>query len=57
VVALLENISQTAKELDYRVLDELNSPEDNEESYALKSFLNSVEMLAHHWQMIKKERY
>jgi len=28
-VALLENISQTAKDLDYRVLDELNST-DNE---------------------------
>lgn len=55
-MALLENISQTAKDLDYRVLDELNST-DNEESYTLKSFLNSVEMLAHHWSMIKKERY
>lgn len=46
----------TAKEIDYRVLDELNSVE-SEQSYSLKSFLNSVEMLAHHWQMIKKERY
>ena len=47
-MALLENILQTAKELDYRVLDELNSI-DNDQSYQLKSYLNSVEMLAIHW--------
>lgn len=52
----MENLVQAAQDLNYRVLDELNSPED-EKAYQLKSFLNSVEMLAHHWQLIKKERY
>lgn len=42
---MLEHISITAKEIDYRVLDELNSVEC-EQSISLKSFLNSLEMLA-----------
>lgn len=53
---MLENISITAKEIDYRVLDELNSVE-SEQSFSLKAFLNSLEMLAQHWCMIKKEKY
>lgn len=56
VVAMLENISITAKDIDYRVLDELNSVEC-EQSISLKAFLNSLEMLAHHWNMIRKEKY
>lgn len=55
-MALLEIISQTAKDIDYRVLDELNST-DSDQSFSLKAYLNSIEMLAHHWQMIKKEKY
>lgn len=38
------------------MLDELNSV-DSDQSYSLKSFLNSVEMLAYQWHMIKKEKY
>lgn len=53
---MLENIAFTARDIDYRVLDELNSVED-EQSIGLKAFLNSLEMLAQHWEMIKKEKY
>lgn len=53
---MLENISMTAKEIDYRVLDELNSVE-SDQCIHLKAFLNSLEMLSHHWAMIKKEKY
>ena len=53
---MLENIAASAKDIDYRVLDELNSV-DCEQSYTLKAFLNSLEMLAQHWGMIKKEKY
>lgn len=45
VVAMLENISTSARDIDYRVLDELNS-EDNDHSSNLKAFLNSLEMLS-----------
>lgn len=53
---MMENIGVTSKEIDYRVLDELNSIEC-EESYNFKAFLNSLEMLAHHWGMLKKDKY
>ena len=53
---MIENIISTAKELDYKVLDELNSS-DCEHSYVFKAYLNSLEMIAQHWNMIKKEKY
>jgi hypothetical protein len=53
---MIENVISSAKDLDYKVLDELNST-DCEQSYAFKSYLNSLEMLAWHWFMIKKEKY
>ena len=53
---MMENIAETAKEIDYRVLDELNST-DCDQSINFKAFLNSLEMLAQHWLMIKKEKY
>ena len=56
VVSILENILHTAKEIDYSVLDELNSVE-NQSAYAFMSFLNSVEILASHWKMINKDKY
>jgi hypothetical protein len=30
---------------------------DSEQSAPLKSFLNSLEAIAHHWGMVKKEKY
>ena len=42
---MLENMLTNAKEINYKVLDELNS-ETVEESFNLKSYLNSLEMLA-----------
>jgi hypothetical protein len=56
VVALLENMAEAAKKVDYKILDELNSIE-SEEASVLKEYLNSVEMVAHHWQMVKKDKY
>ena len=56
VVALLENMAEAAKKVDYKILDELNSIESDEAS-VLKEYLNSVEMVAHHWQMVKKDKY
>ncbi len=53
---MLENISSSAKEIDYRVLDELNSLE-SDQAVSLKAVLNSLEMLAQHWGMIKQEKY
>lgn len=53
---MLENITQTSKVIDYRVLDELNSAE-GEQSDNLKTYLNSLEIIANHWGMIKKEKY
>ena len=53
---MLENIGQTAKLIDYSTLDEFNSI-DNEQSSALRAYLNSLEIMAHHWGMIKKEKY
>ena len=47
-MALLENLTSAAKKVDYKILDELNSVE-NEEAAVLKEYLNSIEMLAHHW--------
>lgn len=38
------------------MLDELNSI-DCEQSISFKTFLNSLEMLAHHWNMINKGKY
>lgn len=42
---MIENIISSAKDLNYSVLDELNST-DCEQSYAFMSYLNSLEMLA-----------
>ena len=53
---MLENIVNTAKEIDYRVLDELNSIE-SDQCPNLKAYLNSLESMAHHWTMLKKEKY
>ena len=44
----MENLTSAAKKVDYKILDELNSVE-NEEAAVLKEYLNSIEMLAHHW--------
>lgn len=56
VVSLVELVGQTAREVDYKVLDELNSPEC-EHSSPLKAYLNAVEMLAFHWNMINTTKY
>lgn len=56
VVSILENILHTAKEIDYSILDELNSVE-TQSAYSFMSFLNSIEILASHWKMINKDKY
>jgi hypothetical protein len=48
VAAMLENIVQTAKGIDYRILDELNSPE-TEQAMAFKQYLNTLETISLHW--------
>jgi hypothetical protein len=53
---MIHNCVETSLALNYRVLDELNSP-DSDDSYNLKTFLNSLEMLGHHWGLLKKEKY
>jgi len=45
---MLENIVQTAKGIDYRILDELNSPE-TEQAMAFKQYLNTLETICLHW--------
>jgi hypothetical protein len=45
---MLENIVQTAKGIDYRILDELNSPE-TEQAMAFKQYLNTLETISLHW--------
>jgi len=45
VVSMMEHISTSARSIDYSVLDELNSS-DCAHSYAFKTFLNCLEMLA-----------
>ena len=56
MVAILEDVVQTAGEIDYTVLDELNS-EQSDQAASLMSFLNSLELLCHQWKLIKKEKY
>ena len=46
MVAILEDVVQTAGEIDYTVLDELNS-EQSDQAASLMSFLNSLELLCH----------
>ena len=53
---MLENIVQTARSIDYRVLDELNSSE-GDQAVAFKLYLNSLEALSHHWQLTNAKRY
>lgn len=53
---MLENIVQAAKGIDYRVLDELNSTEC-ENLAQFKSYLNSFEALAQHWELIQASKY
>lgn len=53
---MLENIMQSGKQINYKVLDELNS-EGVDDAFKLKSYLNSLEMLAQHFGMIKIEKY
>jgi len=45
---MLDNIVQTAKGIDYRILDELNSP-DTEQAAAFKNYLNTIEAICQHW--------
>jgi hypothetical protein len=56
VAAMLENIVQTARNIDYRVLDELNST-DCEQAQGFKAYLQTLEQLAHHWQLIAAKKY
>ena len=53
---MLEDLTQTATEIDYRVLDELNS-EESEQANGLNAFLKSLEMLGIQWGIVKKEKY
>jgi hypothetical protein len=53
---MLEHIVEEALQIDYGVLDELNS-EECDQALPFKSYLNSLEMIAHQWSLIKKERY
>jgi hypothetical protein len=53
---MLLSLVETADIVDFRIFDGLII-EDSEEALALKSFLNSLEMLAWHWNLIKKEKY
>ena len=55
VAALLENVVDSVKQnlkIDHRILDELNST-DSEQAVQFKSYLNSLEALAHHWQLVQ----
>lgn len=53
---MLESVVTSAHNIDYSVLDELNCAQ-SELSFNLKVFLNSLEMLAQHWGVVKKEKY
>jgi hypothetical protein len=53
---MLENIVQTAKGIDYRILDELNSPE-TELAMAFKQYLNTLETITFHWQLVNSKKY
>ena len=56
VAAMLENIVQTAKGIDYRILDELNSPE-TEQAMAFKQYLNTLETISLYWQLVNSKKY
>ena len=43
---MLEDVTACSRDIDYRVLDELNS-EDCEQAGPLKAFLNSLEVLGY----------
>ena len=45
---MLENIVETAKNIDYRVLDELNTPEC-ELAVPFKRYLSTLESISYHW--------
>jgi hypothetical protein len=57
VAAMLESIVTSAKGIDYRILDELNSSADSEQLAVLKGYLSSLEALAHHWELISTQKY
>ncbi len=58
---LIENLVCLIKEgdIDISSLDHLDSHEHqgSQEGIKLKSFLNSLEMLASHWQIIRRNKY
>jgi hypothetical protein len=56
VASMLENIIQTAKFIDYRILDELNSVE-SEQVTEFKAYLSSLESIAHHWGLLDGNKY
>ena len=53
---MLENIVQTAKGIDYKILDELNSPE-TEQAMAFNQYLNTLETICLHWQLLNSKKY
>ena len=53
---MLENIVQSAKGIDYRILDELNTLEC-EQANAFKAHLSTLETLASHWQLLESTKY
>ena len=56
VAAMLENIVQTSKGIDYRVLDELNTS-DGDQAAAFKSYLSTLETMACHWKLLDSQKY
>ncbi len=56
VAAMVESIIKTADDIDYRILDDLCSP-DTLDGVNLRSFLNSLEMLGLHWGTVNKAKY
>lgn len=56
VAAMLENIVETGREIDYRVLDELNFAE-SESARSLRVYLSELERLATHWNLVRPEKF
>lgn len=47
---------QTAKGIDYRILDELNTVEC-EQAIPFKAYLSTLETMASHWQLLEPTKY
>lgn len=50
---LIESLVTTAQHFDVQVLDQLTSAD----TFEVRSYLNSLDMLAKFWNVIKKEKF